>query len=141
MTLVKYRRPNSAFFPELIDSFFNDEFFNGRSFQAQVPAANVSETEDGVTIELATPGYSKKDVKLEVNDNVLRVYSERKHEEEINEDHYTRKEFSYESFERNFRLPEGINEDKIKANMKDGVLKIELPKHKKEEKKRFIDIF
>ncbi|MBE9481831.1 MAG: Hsp20/alpha crystallin family protein [Bacteroidetes bacterium] len=104
-----------------------------------MPAANIIENKDSFELEIAAPGMNKKDFKINLDNNILTILSEResKKEEksEKNEDNvsYTRREFIYSSFNRSFTLPKSIELDKIKADYKNGILNISLPK-KDEEK-------
>jgi HSP20 family protein len=77
----------------------------------------------------------KKDLKIDVNDDVLTISSETKSESEESKDGYKRKEFSYASFCRSFQLPENVNKEKIEASYKDGVLSVALPKAEEEKNK------
>ena len=123
-------------------SFFFDDFV-GRdlvnwfdNYQYNVPAVNVRETEDNFELELAVPGMSKKDFKVEFENDVITISSEKKEskEEGNKNDNFHRKEFSYQGFSRSFSLPENtVDGDKIRASYENGVLKIEIPK--KEEVK------
>lgn len=143
MTLVRYNKPQTVL-PRLIDEFFNDDFFMGGRLinNSFVPSANIKETENAYLIDLSAPGFNKKEIKLEVDENQLRVFSETKSETENKQENFIKREFNYQSFERSFGLPENANAEKIKANYQDGILHIEIPKMVKEEKKkRFIDIF
>jgi HSP20 family protein len=125
--------------PWLSNFFDNDRFFDSDWLKQQsVPAVNVKETEKNFEIEVAAPGLSKKDFNITVDNGVLTISSEKKEEKEQKEKDYTRKEFSYSSFSRSFTLPENVNEDDVKANYEDGLLKlsvakktIEYPKGKK----------
>lgn len=141
MTLVKYRKPNVSVFPDLFDDFIND-FWAKPSLKhfSQTPAANIKENDNNIEIELAIPGLKKEDLKLEINENLLRIYAEKEEKQEENNEGYFRKEFSYSSFERSFRMPENINQDAISANYSDGVLKVLLPKQANKETKKLIDI-
>ena len=127
----------SRLFPEtrsLLSGFFDDEFFGldfprlGNGWRSDVPAANVKESENAFTIDLAVPGMSKKDFQIDVSNGVMTISSEKEEESEDKTDDYTRREFSYSSFSRSFRLPESVNEDKIKAQYDNGVLVVTLPK-------------
>lgn len=140
MTLVK--RSNSSFptLPSLFDSFFSRDLmdwgtFNFSSTNTTVPAVNIKENDNEVEIEVAAPGMKKDDFKVNLDNNQLIISSEKKSEkEEKEEGSYTRKEFSYQSFQRSFVLPEGlIDREKIAAKYTDGILSIKLPK--KEEAK------
>lgn len=113
----------------LSDFFDNDRFFDSDWLKKQsVPAVNVRETEKNFEIEVAAPGLSKKDFKITVDNGVLTISSEKKEEKEQKEKDYTRKEFSYSSFSRSFTLPENVNEDDVKANYEDGLLKLNVAK-------------
>jgi HSP20 family protein len=116
--------------PGLFDDFFGSDWFNDRSNwdYSNVPAANISENKDSYEIELAAPGIDKKDIKIDLHNNVLTISSEKKTENERKENEYMRREFSYSSFSRSFSLPESVNADKIKADHTNGVLKIHIPK-------------
>lgn len=137
MTLVKKNGGlrTRSFFPRasFLDDFFSSDFpafdlGNGSSSE-WIPAANVKEGEKEFSVELSVPGYAKKDIHVEVdNNNALRITGKREDESEEETDSYTRKEFSCGSFTRSFQLPETINEEKIVAKCNNGVLKIELPK-------------
>ncbi|MCB0600264.1 MAG: Hsp20/alpha crystallin family protein, partial [Saprospiraceae bacterium] len=94
----------------------------------EVPAVNIAETDKTYNIEVVAPRMKKADFQIEVEAGNLVVSAEVKHEEEKKEDHYTRKEFNYTSFKRSFWLPENVKEDAIKANYKEGVLYVTLPK-------------
>ena len=98
-----------------------------------MPAVNIREDEKSYILDLAVPGMDKKDLKIDINEDVLTISSESKHETEENKDGYKRKEFSYSSFCRSFYIPENVNRDKIEANYKDGILIVGLPKQAEEK--------
>jgi len=106
------------------ENFFDSDWLKNRTF----PAVNVNETEKTYEIEVAAPGRSKKDFTISAENGILTISSEQREEKEQNEKEYTRKEFSYSSFARSFTLPENANEDEIKANYADGILKLEVSK-------------
>lgn len=142
MNLVKR---NHSDFPSIIDEFLKPEWFRGfQEFGSNVPAVNIKETENEYVVELAAPGKKKEDFQIEVDDNVLTIFSEAKSENEKKENNgkYTRREFSYSSFKRSFTLPDSVNDKNIKATYEDGVLNITLPKHVEAlpKPKRMIDI-
>lgn len=113
----------------LSDFFDSEKFFDSDLLKrAAVPAINVKETEKNYEIEVAAPGRSKKDFNISAENGVLTISSEETKEKEKKEKEYTRKEFSYSSFSRSFSLPENANEEDIKANYADGILKLEVAK-------------
>ncbi len=125
-----------TFRPFYMPSFFDDDFFpvlNTRT--SSMPAVNIREDEKRFTLDLAVPGIDKKELKIDINEDVLTISSETKNESEESKDGYKRKEFSYSSFCRSFQIPENINKDKIEANYKDGILSVTLPKAEEEKHK------
>jgi len=122
------------YFPSFVDRFFNNELMdwnnsNFSSTNTSLPAVNVKETADDFFIEVAAPGMSKNDFNVNFNKNVLSISSEKKNEKKEKDDNYTRREFSYQSFQRVFTVPENaVNGDKISAKYNDGILVITLPK-------------
>ena len=80
------------------------------------------------TLEMASPGMKKDDFEIEIENNLLTISFEKEMEKEEEEDAYTRREYNYNSFSRSFTLPDSVDENKIKASYKDGLLKLELPK-------------
>lgn len=135
MTLIKR---NNGLFPSLWSGFADDDWFrlpDRSSWGSDVPAVNILETEDDFKVEMAVPGMKKEDFNIDLDKNVLTISAEDKVEKEETESNgrYTRKEFSYSAFRRSFTLPEIVNDDKITAQYKDGVLGITIPK--KEEAK------
>lgn len=99
---------------------------------SQRPAVNVLEAEDHFRIDVAAPGLSKEDFKIEVEKETLSISAKKESTKEENEK-FTRREFQYAEFKRNFHLPETIDTDKITATMKNGILSLTLAK--KEEAK------
>jgi len=134
MTLVKRNNNYYPTFPTFFDNFLNRglmdwENLNFSDTNTTIPAVNVKEDQDKFQIEVAAPGMKKDDFRLKLENNVLTISSERKEEREEKKENYSRKEFSYQSFQRSFNLPEGhIQSDKISARYTDGILTIELPK-------------
>ena len=127
MRIVKYN--NNNVFPSLINEFFNDDFgmnFINRSHS--VPSVNSLENNDSFEIDLAVPGMKKEDFTIELNDKVLVISSETSNT--IENDKMRINEFNFSSFHRSFRVPDSVDQDKIKANYKNGILKIKLPKRK-----------
>lgn len=99
------------------------------------PAVDIKETQDAFTIEAELPGMTKDDVKVTVQDGVLTIQGERKHEEETDDKRHHRIERVYGNFLRRFTLPENVDENSIKANFKDGVLSLNLKKAEPKEPK------
>jgi len=113
----------------LSDFFDTEKFFDSDLLKNRaLPAVNVKESEKNYEIDVVAPGRSKKDFNISAENGVLTISSEMKEEKEEKETDYTRKEFSYSSFSRSFVLPENANEDDIKANYAEGILKLEVAK-------------
>ena len=125
-----------SFRPFYMSNLFDDDFFPVfQNRTSSMPAVNIREDEKKYSLELAVPGMDKKDLKIDINEDVLTISSESKNETEENKDGYKRKEFSYSSFCRSFYIPENVNRDKIEANYKDGILTVGLPKQEEEKSK------
>jgi HSP20 family protein len=132
MTIL--RRSDSNF-PSLLDNFLSRDLFdwgssNFSSTNTTLPAVNVIENNDSYEIEVAAPGMKKNDFQVTLENNILTISSERREEKKEKEKgQYTRREFSYQSFQRSFTVPEmEVEGDKISAKYCDGVLCITLPK-------------
>ncbi len=123
--------------PNLVEEFFNNDVLFPRFFDNEIrkslPAVNIVESKDDFKIEVAAPGLNKEDFKIDLENNVLTVSSEREEKKEADEEKVMRKEFSFYSFTRSFTLPITVNAEKIEATHKDGILYITIPK--KEEAK------
>jgi HSP20 family protein len=137
MTLAKR---SNMYLPSFWDNFFSKDLMdwgstNFSSTDTTLPAVNVKESEDAFQIEVAAPGMAKGDFKVNLENNVLTISSEKKEEKkDEGKGLYTRREFSYQSFQRSFTIPENLVEgEKISAKYSDGLLSISLPK--KEEVK------
>ena len=125
-----------GFRPFYMSNLFNDDLFPVfQNSTSSMPAVNIREDEKKYSLELAVPGIDKKDLKIDINEDVLTISSETKNESEESRDGYKRKEFSYTSFCRSFQIPENVNKDKIEANYKDGILTVALPKVEEEKNK------
>lgn len=124
--------------PSLFEDFFNpwSDWFNGGlpDRATNIPAVNITEGKDDYLVSMAAPGLKKDDFKIKLEGNLLTISSEKEEQSEENEEKFTRKEYSYSSFERCFTLPDEVNTDKIDAKYQDGVLNVVL--HKKEEAKK-----
>lgn len=120
--------------PSLLDDFFKRDWLDStmadwRAWGSTLPALNVQETDDSLVIEVAAPGMKRDDFKVELDNNVLTISSKREDSHEEKDGRYTRREFSYQSFQRSFSLPEKeVRADKIKAKYVDGILRITVPK-------------
>ena len=129
MKLVKLGNPyypvNKNLVDDLFDSFlFNDTHAGVNSFNA---ATNIYETENDFRIELVLPGFNKEEVALNYHKEVLTVKAEKANQEEGN-NKYLRREFGAQNVEKEFKLPETINVEKIDAKFENGILVITLPK-------------
>lgn len=131
-TLAKRNPAIFRTFPSVFDDFFgNDWLETSKAFQPTIPAVNVIEKEDSFQLDVAVPGMKKESINIDLDNDVLTVYSEQKDEKETSEEgKYTRREFHYSSFKRSFTIPESVDADNINARYEDGVLKIDLPKRK-----------
>jgi HSP20 family protein len=97
------------------------------------PAVDLYEKDDHFMIKAELPGVDKKDIKIDLQDRLLTLSGERTYDNEVKEENCYRRERSYGKFQRVFTLPADVDSDKIKAEFKDGLLQIEVPKP--EEKK------
>jgi HSP20 family protein len=93
-----------------------------------MPAVDLYESDQAVTLTVELPGFSKDDVQVEIKDHVLTLKGERKRDSTVKEERYPRLERAYGAFQRSFLLPTEIDADAAAATLKDGVLKLTLPK-------------
>jgi len=136
MSIIK----RNEIFPglNLFDDFFSRDLSNwgvnnNSSTNTTIPMVNVKETNENFEVEMAAPGMNKQDFKVELDGNLLTITSEKNQENETKEgERYSRREFSYQSFQRSFQLPkEVVDADKIEAKYENGVLKLVIPKNEK----------
>lgn len=137
MTLVKFRqRPwENLFTSDLLDfdagNLLNDKLWLKKMNE---PALNIKEKKDEYEIELAAPGFDKKDFEVNIADGRLNIMAKKSEEKEEKDENFTRKEFSYNSFEKSLQLPDTVMDEKIKAKYENGILRFSLAK--KEEAKK-----
>jgi HSP20 family protein len=141
MTLLKRNGNMINQMPMLFDDFFNRDLFNWDNLNfsdtnTTIPAVNIKETPESYEVEVAAPGMTKKDFKVELNGNALTISSQKSNQQEQKEgERYFRKEFSYQSFQRTFTLQKDVvDSDKIEARYENGLLHLLIPK--KEEAKQ-----
>jgi HSP20 family protein len=95
---------------------------------AWTPFVDIYETENELVIKADLPDMNEKELDIRVENNTLTIRGERKFEQTVKEDNYLRIERNYGSFSRSFGLPNTVNTEAIKADYKNGVLSVELPK-------------
>lgn len=148
MSLIKRNRDGFPTIPALFDDFFNRELFNWgnsnfSSTGTSVPLVNIRETADTFEVEVAAPGMQKSDFQIRVDGNTLTISSSREERQEHKEENYSRREFSYQSFQRSLMLPKDVvDEDGISARYENGLLHLTIPKKEEAKKKqpRLIEI-
>jgi HSP20 family protein len=134
----RYSDPFSALRAEmdsLFDSFmgglpaFSGMFgiSGGRSFTL-IPHVDVKETNKEIVVEAELPGINEKDISLALQDGVLTIRGEKKHEHDEEKENFRMMERRYGSFQRSLRLPDTVDQDKVEASFDNGVLKIKVPK-------------
>jgi HSP20 family protein len=104
-------------------------------FAITTPAVDVAENERAFEITAELPGLAEKDIELTLSNDILTIKGEKSEEKEEKKKDYYLSERRYGSFQRSFRLPEGVDADKIEAAFKNGVLTITLPKTAEAQKK------
>jgi len=119
----------------LWDSFFGEDWGLTRWREGWSPTLDVSETKDNLIVKTELAGVDPKDVDISLTGEVLTIKGEKKDEKEEKEENYHLMERSYGSFSRSMRLPVEVDQDKVKASYKNGVLKITLPKTEKTKSK------
>lgn len=143
MDLVRWNPAREMFnLRNRINSMFDDFFFptRGSSEDASLwswnPVVDIYEDKDNIILKAELPGVEKDKIAIDVKGRVLTLKGERMADNEVSEDSYYRRERVYGKFERAFTLPAAIDPDKIKAEYKDGVLKVEIPKPEEEKPKQ-----
>lgn len=101
-----------------------------------MPAVDIFETEQSIVLKADLPEINPADVDIRVEDNILSLRGQRKLENEVKEEKYHRVERAYGSFARTFALPHTISAEKITADYKNGVLRINLPKREESRPKQ-----
>ena len=131
MSFIKFNRRFPLFdqmFPAILDTdrLLNEDLLLKDSW---VPAINVKENKDNFEIEVAAPGFTKKDFEVTITDDVLTISAENKKTIEEKDEGYSRREFYYNSFKRSFTLPQTIDfNKKVNAKYDNGVLRVHLTK-------------
>ncbi|MES2427127.1 MAG: Hsp20/alpha crystallin family protein [Bacteroidota bacterium] len=136
MTLVKFGKEQKN---GIVNPFFNDVYsllndsYLSEKIATRTPAVNIAETDNQFEIDLAVPGLSKEDIKINLDKNVLSVSADKKTETVDENKKFTKREYSFNSFSRSFNLPESADQSKIEADYTAGILKLTIAK--KEEAK------
>ena len=128
-----------------IDSIFND-IFGDNFYSSRIPSVDVYETPSSYVVEAEVAGYDEKDIAISVEKHVLTLASDEKNMKKVNQEEneaekkeerkYLMREISRPSFSRSFTLPADVDEEHIKAESKNGILTITLPKTEKAQKGR-----
>lgn len=129
--LVQTQDRFNRLFTETLSRVFGDE---GPSVSWR-PAVDVYETDDTLVLKAELPGVDANDVDIRVEDGTLFLKGQRKFESEVKEEDYHRIERSYGTFTRTFALPNFVNSDQVKAEYKDGVLTLTMPKREEAKPK------
>ena len=130
MSMIKWTPRRSLMtLPSDLDQFFGNFGMDFRNTDAVwSPAVDIAESEKGYEVEAELPGMKKDEIKISFKDDVLTLSGERKSEKEKNNKNFHRIERSYGEFERCFHLPKNVKVSDIKADYKNGILTVNIPK-------------
>ena len=129
-------------FSDRFNRFFGDTllpaawFGEESGFHNWKPVVDIYDHGEKIVIKAELPGVDKKDIHVDVKDGIMTLRGERSYEKEVKEENYHKKERAFGEFHRSFALPEGLDPNKIDADYKDGVLKIEIPKPEEKRPKK-----
>ena len=114
------------FIDKLADKIFsvNNSFEDLHLIKRHYPAANITQSDTGVSLQLAIPGCDKEDIKISLDKNALTISFQKEENKQV----FTKKEFSFSSFSRSFNLSDSLDKNSIKSSLKNGVLTIEISK-------------
>ena len=130
MSLMRF----SSQVPSLFDRFFEGDLldWSNRNFSltnTTLPSVNIKENTDGFEVEVAAPGFEKNDFRVELDNEMLTISSDKKIETETKEgERFTKHEFSYQCFNRSFTLPNSADVEHIGAQYENGILRVHIPK-------------
>ena len=135
--------PASRRLPTFFDDVFGKDLFdwnlsNFSNSGSTLPAVNVKETPEHFQVEMAAPGMSKENVEVTLDGNMLTISGKQQSEEEDSDEdnRYSRREFSYQSFQRRFTLPKDVvDTNQIQASYENGLLKLVIPKRDEAKQK------
>lgn len=141
MSIVKKNQALETM-PGLLNNFITNDLWdwglsNNSFTNTTIPSVNIRETNDNFEVEMAAPGMDKNDFKIELSNNMLTIGSEKENRQVENENgKYSRREFSYQSFQRSFHLSKDVvDAENISARYENGVLYVNIPK-KEQAKQR-----
>ncbi|WP_127836280.1 heat shock protein Hsp18 [Clostridium prolinivorans] len=142
--MIPFRKNNLSkkddFFPQFFKSFFDDDFFTALDTMHGNFRVDLKENEGNYIIEADLPGVKKESIDIDFENNYLVISAKREDALEEKKENFVRRERYYGEFKRSFYI-DNVDEDKISATFKDGVLKIVLPKlNKGNDKKKKINI-
>ena len=133
MTVVKWTPRSKSIFDNMdnmVSSVFNDDWnFQDQNIQGWIPAVDVEDKENKFIISADIPGLTKKDIKINITNNILTISGEKKSIIDSAHYHYHYRERQHGPFSRSFNLPETVKEDDVSASFKNGILTMILPKH------------
>ena len=131
--LSSFRRELDRLFDDIEDGFGGKALARWeRTFE---PDVEIVDTKDAVVVKALVPGIKKEDLHVDITDDTVTLRGEMKQEEKKEDEHYYQREFRYGAFTRTLHLPVAVQSDKAKAQMKDGVLEITMPKSDKAKSK------
>jgi len=135
---------NTPIIPNVFNELLKDmNLLNFSDTNSNIPAVNVNETVDDFVVSVAVPGMDKKDFIIDLEKDILTISSEKNSEKEVEQNNYTHKEYSYQSFKRSFNLPKNtVDNEKVTAKYINGELIINIPKREEAKPKpaRLIEI-
>ena len=125
---------------KLFEDFWGNSLIDTPVVNSRRFSVDISEKNDKFLVEAELPGIKEDDLEVKLDRDVLTISAERNEEKEKEDKNYYRREIRSGRFERRFRLPDNIDKEEIKADLKNGILKIDLPKTEKSETVKKIDI-
>jgi HSP20 family protein len=144
MAIVRWLDPfrDLSTIQERMNQIFEDALARNRGREEGLrsgmwtPAVDIYENNDSVVVKAEIPGVEKDQISVEVKDGILSLRGERKFEKEVKEESYHRIERSYGNFQRSFSLPVSVDQEKVTAKFKNGVLEVKLPKKEQAKPKQ-----
>jgi HSP20 family protein len=144
MAIVRWLDPfrDLSTIQERMNQIFEDALARNRGREEGIrsgmwtPAVDIYENTDSVVVKAELPGVEKDQISVEVKDGILSLRGERKFEKEVKEESYHRIERAYGSFQRSFSLPVSVDQEKVTAKFRDGVLEVKLPKKEQAKPKQ-----